>query len=237
MAIPFHGPSCWLLRCGPFAGFGRGIPEGCWAMWRYCSRRNEYVSATTGWQPVLFPHHPLRPTVAAGSDQNKPAGARIQGTDAKRGRSIPSDLRPPMAVARMAYAMWCRREDLNPQPPAYKADALPLSYAGTRRRIAERHGSGHSGFRLWTKASRPSAKSRAERVGDDDVGGERVGVGRGRARAGGRRRACPAARTSRGLSSSRAHKAVDGGVQPVGGCHAVDQTQAQAPRRRRRSRR
>jgi hypothetical protein len=25
---------------------------------------------------------------------------------------------------------WCRRQDLNPQPPAYKADALPLSYAG-----------------------------------------------------------------------------------------------------------
>jgi hypothetical protein len=54
---------------------------------------------------------------------------------------------------------WCRREDLNPQPPAYKADALPLSYTGMRRRIAEHQGPGHSGFRLWTKASRPSAKS------------------------------------------------------------------------------
>jgi hypothetical protein len=26
---------------------------------------------------------------------------------------------------------WCRRRDLNPRPPAYEADALPLSYAGT----------------------------------------------------------------------------------------------------------
>jgi hypothetical protein len=25
---------------------------------------------------------------------------------------------------------WCRRRDLNPRPPAYEADALPLSYAG-----------------------------------------------------------------------------------------------------------
>ena len=28
---------------------------------------------------------------------------------------------------------WCRRRDLNPRPPAYEADALPLSYAGHRR--------------------------------------------------------------------------------------------------------
>ena len=28
---------------------------------------------------------------------------------------------------------WCRRRDLNPRPPAYEADALPLSYAGTGR--------------------------------------------------------------------------------------------------------
>ena len=25
---------------------------------------------------------------------------------------------------------WCRRRDLNPRPPAYEADALPLSYTG-----------------------------------------------------------------------------------------------------------
>src|SRR5664279_2562156 len=25
---------------------------------------------------------------------------------------------------------WCRRRDLNPRPPAYEADALPLSYVG-----------------------------------------------------------------------------------------------------------
>ena len=25
---------------------------------------------------------------------------------------------------------WCRRQELNPQPSAYKAGALPLSYAG-----------------------------------------------------------------------------------------------------------
>lgn len=25
---------------------------------------------------------------------------------------------------------WCRQQDLNLQPPAYKTDALPLSYAG-----------------------------------------------------------------------------------------------------------
>src|SRR6185312_254937 len=28
---------------------------------------------------------------------------------------------------------WCRRRDLNPRPPAYEADALPLSYAGWMR--------------------------------------------------------------------------------------------------------
>src|SRR3569832_2583996 len=28
---------------------------------------------------------------------------------------------------------WCRRRDLNPRPPAYEADALPLSYAGQNR--------------------------------------------------------------------------------------------------------
>ncbi len=28
---------------------------------------------------------------------------------------------------------WCRRRDLNPRPPAYEADALPLSYAGPLR--------------------------------------------------------------------------------------------------------
>src|SRR5262245_11150402 len=27
----------------------------------------------------------------------------------------------------------CRRRDLNPRPPAYEADALPLSYAGWNR--------------------------------------------------------------------------------------------------------
>ena len=29
-----------------------------------------------------------------------------------------------------AEESWCRRRDLNPRPPAYEADALPLSYAG-----------------------------------------------------------------------------------------------------------
>lgn len=29
---------------------------------------------------------------------------------------------------------WCRRQDLNPQPSAYKAGALPLSYAGPATR-------------------------------------------------------------------------------------------------------
>src|SRR6188472_2664467 len=28
------------------------------------------------------------------------------------------------------FDAWCRRRDLNPRPPAYEADALPLSYAG-----------------------------------------------------------------------------------------------------------
>lgn len=28
---------------------------------------------------------------------------------------------------------WCRRRDLNPRPPAYEADALPLSYVGLAR--------------------------------------------------------------------------------------------------------
>ena len=28
---------------------------------------------------------------------------------------------------------WCRRRDLNPRPPAYEADALPLSYVGISR--------------------------------------------------------------------------------------------------------
>src|SRR5262249_33480241 len=28
--------------------------------------------------------------------------------------------------------LWCRWRDLNPRPPAYEADALPLSYTGTR---------------------------------------------------------------------------------------------------------
>ena len=31
------------------------------------------------------------------------------------------------------FSMWCRRRDLNPRPPAYEADALPLSYAGQNR--------------------------------------------------------------------------------------------------------
>src|SRR5688572_4417070 len=29
---------------------------------------------------------------------------------------------------------WCRRRDLNPRPPAYEADALPLSYYGNPER-------------------------------------------------------------------------------------------------------
>lgn len=29
-----------------------------------------------------------------------------------------------------SVSVWCRRRDLNPRPPAYEADALPLSYAG-----------------------------------------------------------------------------------------------------------
>ena len=40
---------------------------------------------------------------------------------------------------------WCRRRDLNPRPPAYEADALPLSYAGTgrnRRNCARLNGRG-----------------------------------------------------------------------------------------------
>ena len=47
---------------------------------------------------------------------------------------------------------WCRRQDLNPQPPAYKADALPLSYAGRpgflpRRRAGEAQaGAGRAGL-------------------------------------------------------------------------------------------
>ena len=31
---------------------------------------------------------------------------------------------------------WCRQRDLNPRPPAYEADALPLSYAGPMHAMA-----------------------------------------------------------------------------------------------------
>ena len=34
--------------------------------------------------------------------------------------------------ARDFLKSWCRRRGLNPRPPAYEADALPLSYAGCR---------------------------------------------------------------------------------------------------------
>src|SRR6185437_3752477 len=33
-------------------------------------------------------------------------------------------------VTPQSGSKWCRRRDLNPRPPAYEADALPLSYAG-----------------------------------------------------------------------------------------------------------
>ena len=36
---------------------------------------------------------------------------------------------------------WCRRRDLNPRPPAYEADALPLSYAGLKTRAVDSGGS------------------------------------------------------------------------------------------------
>lgn len=34
---------------------------------------------------------------------------------------------------------WCRRQDLNLQPSAYKAGALPLSYAGSGSRVRPKY--------------------------------------------------------------------------------------------------
>jgi hypothetical protein len=39
--------------------------------------------------------------------------------------SLPNEIREGANAQK-----WCRRRDLNPRPPAYEADALPLSYAG-----------------------------------------------------------------------------------------------------------
>lgn len=42
------------------------------------------------------------------------------------GRKMHGPAETPDAFTRL----WCRRRDLNPRPPAYEADALPLSYCG-----------------------------------------------------------------------------------------------------------
>ena len=37
-----------------------------------------------------------------------------------------------LSLSDKSLIFWCRRRDLNPRPPAYEADALPLSYCGGR---------------------------------------------------------------------------------------------------------
>jgi hypothetical protein len=56
---------------------------------------------------------------------------------------------------RCSYAEpWCRRRDLNPRPPAYEADALPLSYAGSAENRGKRGPVLASGLRLCKQPRR-----------------------------------------------------------------------------------
>src|SRR6185369_13566284 len=45
------------------------------------------------------------------------------------------DLRSPKSIEpKLKSEGWCQREDLNLRPKAYESSALPLSYAGHRKR-------------------------------------------------------------------------------------------------------
>src|ERR1700751_3621452 len=57
------------------------------------------------------------------------AGRNAAGDDARPDEASIDIAQPAGAVGKN----WCRRRDLNPRPPAYEADALPLSYAGRNR--------------------------------------------------------------------------------------------------------
>ena len=64
----------------------------------------------------------------------------------------------PLPGVLRCWKIWCRRRDLNPRPPAYEADALPLSYAGTgrnRRNCARLNGRG------WHWQASPPARADA----------------------------------------------------------------------------
>ena len=86
---------------------------------------------------------------------------------------------------RAVSGVWCRRRDLNPRPPAYEADALPLSYAGmgrNRRNCARLNG------RALSLASKPASRRErpfeqaqvpraARRLGFRVEIGRRIGAG------------------------------------------------------------
>ena len=67
---------------------------------------------------LLYGEIPDAASLDPASQKIRPASAWWTGRASRC--SIPSTMR------------WCRRRDLNPRPPAYEADALPLSYAGER---------------------------------------------------------------------------------------------------------
>src|SRR3954451_24578071 len=89
-----------------------------------------------------------------------------------RSLGSPNARRPEMT----GLKSWCRREDLNPQPPAYKADALPVEL--------RRHGTQNSrGSRLrplrlalGDESLQAQGEVLAQGVTDDDLGGEAVGL-------------------------------------------------------------
>jgi hypothetical protein len=105
----------------------------------------EVVATVVAQAPPAQRRQPIEPETRGNPGERAPAPA----ADAKSGR-VHGDLgaqvtqkcvtnaplggpftrRSGVAWQQRSTRGWCRRQDLNPQPPAYKADALPLSYAG-----------------------------------------------------------------------------------------------------------
>ena len=75
-----------------------------------------------------------RPPTTRRGDRRRIEPRRRPGRWPERGDCPEGQAQPPLD-RELVLMEWCRWRDLNPRPPAYEADALPLSYTGHMRAV------------------------------------------------------------------------------------------------------
>src|SRR5262249_21381147 len=104
----------------------RGQADGKYG--RYCREPDVQHGVSSAWDRAQARKDSPNPT---GLRLSRLAGGTIR---ASKQRAEGADF-SGSEIARLPCEKWCRRRDLNPRPPAYEADALPLSYCGAKVRF------------------------------------------------------------------------------------------------------